>query len=58
MGIIGVSRSRNDIYLDNKEVKERTILPVALSYDHRVINGADAGKFMTHFKKLIESGIK
>lgn len=58
VGIIGVSRSRDDIYLDNKEVKERTILPVALSYDHRVINGADAGKFMTHLKKLIENGIK
>jgi len=29
------------------------MVPLDLSYDHRVINGADAARFLTHFAKLI-----
>ena len=29
-------------------------MPLALSYDHRVINGVDAGQFMQELKDLME----
>ena len=55
VGIISISRSRNDIELQNGEVKEKVILPFGLSYDHRVINGADAGRFSLALKEKLES---
>ncbi len=33
---------------------QQKLLPLALSYDHRVINGADAARFCTHLKGLLE----
>jgi len=32
----------------------RLMLPVSLSYDHRVINGADAARFMLAFGAALE----
>jgi pyruvate dehydrogenase E2 component (dihydrolipoamide acetyltransferase) len=29
------------------------MLPLALSYDHRAINGAEAGRFLVHLIKLL-----
>ena len=55
VGIISISRSRNDIELQNGEIKEKVILPFGLSYDHRVINGADAGRFSLALKEKLES---
>ena len=55
VGIISISRSRNDVELQNGEIKEKVILPFGLSYDHRVINGADAGRFSLALKEKLES---
>ena len=57
VAILGVSRSKKVPVLEGNKLVEKTILPVALSYDHRVINGADAGKFMNFLKSDIEKGI-
>ena len=54
VGIIGVSRSKEEIYLDQGNVLAKKVLPLTLSYDHRVINGADAGKFMLFLKNHLE----
>jgi pyruvate dehydrogenase E2 component (dihydrolipoamide acetyltransferase) len=35
-------------------VEWRSLLPVALSYDHRVVNGADAGRFMQALQAQID----
>ena len=40
---------------DAKEIFAIEMLPLTLSYDHRVINGADAGKFMLFIKESLES---
>lgn len=48
VGILGVSNSSVQPVFADGEFKPRTLLPLALSYDHRVINGGDAGRFMTH----------
>ena len=42
VAILGVSKSKKIIQILNEKVVERIILPISLSYDHRVINGADA----------------
>ena len=57
VAILGVSRAKKVPVLEGDKLVEKTILPVALSYDHRVINGADAGKFMNFLKSEIEKGI-
>ena len=57
VAILGVSRAKKVPFLEGDKLVEKTILPVALSYDHRVINGADAGKFMNFLKSEIEKGI-
>ena len=45
VAILGVSKShKKQIYLDN-ELKVRTILPISLSFDHRIIDGAEAARF-------------
>jgi len=31
----------------------RTLLPLALSYDHRVVNGGDGGRFLTQLVALL-----
>tara|TARA_A100001015_G_scaffold23290_1_gene26350 strand:- start:2662 stop:3861 length:1200 start_codon:yes stop_codon:yes gene_type:complete len=57
VGIIGVSRARNNPKIENGNLIETIILPFSLSYDHRVINGVDAGNFMNYIKSTIEKGL-
>ena len=54
VGILGVSRSKKIINFDGDQISNEIILPISLSYDHRVINGADAGKFMQTLKEVLE----
>jgi pyruvate dehydrogenase E2 component (dihydrolipoamide acetyltransferase) len=44
--ILGMSRSQSELKLVDGKPVERLILPLSLSYDHRVINGADAARFL------------
>ncbi|QDU38847.1 Dihydrolipoyllysine-residue acetyltransferase component of pyruvate dehydrogenase complex [Maioricimonas rarisocia] len=44
--ILGMARGQKELQLVDGEVRERLMLPLSLSYDHRVINGADAARFM------------
>ena len=57
VGIIGVSRARKVAKIENASLVDSTILPFSLSYDHRVINGVDAGNFMNFIKATIEKGL-
>ena len=54
--ILAVSRSKKVLGFDEQgRVIEKEILPVSLSYDHRVINGGDAGRFMDRLKSHLEN---
>jgi pyruvate dehydrogenase E2 component (dihydrolipoamide acetyltransferase) len=44
--ILGMSRSQMQLKLSDGKVEERMMMPLSLSYDHRVINGADAARFL------------
>ena len=52
--IIGVSRSSvQPVYIDGK-FEPRVILPLSLSYDHRLIDGADAARFLKWVAEALE----
>ena len=54
VAILGVSRSKVEpVYIDG-EFQPRTIMPLALSYDHRIIDGADAARFMRWLCEVLE----
>ncbi len=57
VGIIGISNVKSFLEFDGKSHIQKIVLPFSLSYDHRVINGADAGKFMQEIKEILERGI-
>ena len=47
VAILGVSRSETKPVWNGREFTPRLILPLALSYDHRVVDGADGARFTT-----------
>lgn len=53
VAILGVSRaSLKPVYRDDEFVP-RLMLPLSLSYDHRVIDGASAARFTTHLANIL-----
>lgn len=48
VGILGVSKSQIKPVWDGSEFIPRMMLPLSVSYDHRVVNGADCGRFFTY----------
>ncbi|MDO6414496.1 2-oxo acid dehydrogenase subunit E2 [Sphingomonas sp. BIUV-7] len=48
VAILGVTGIQTKPVWDGSEFKPRRLLPLSLSYDHRVINGADAARFVRH----------
>jgi pyruvate dehydrogenase E2 component (dihydrolipoamide acetyltransferase) len=53
VAILGVSRLAVRPVWDGTEFLPRKTLPLSLSYDHRVINGADAGQFLSYLVGLL-----
>ena len=52
VAILGVSRYKlKPVIQQNKEISLKTILPISLSYDHRVIDGLDCINFIKCFHK-------
>jgi pyruvate dehydrogenase E2 component (dihydrolipoamide acetyltransferase) len=54
VAILGVSRSRMKPIWDGKDFRPRLMLPLSLSYDHRVIDGADAARFTRFLASRLE----
>ena len=53
VAILGVSKADIEPRWNGKEFEPRKMLPLCLSYDHRAINGGDAGKFLTYLNSLL-----
>ncbi len=53
VAILGVSRSDMQPVWDGNQFVPRLTLPLSLSYDHRVIDGADAARFTTYLSQLL-----
>jgi pyruvate dehydrogenase E2 component (dihydrolipoamide acetyltransferase) len=53
VAILGVSRAAMRPTWNGKEFAPRLIMPIALSYDHRVIDGASAARFTTFLVSVL-----
>ena len=53
VAILGLSRAEIKPVWDGESFLPRQILPLSLSYDHRVVNGGDAGRFLTDLSALL-----
>lgn len=53
VAILGVSRHKMAPVWNGKEFEPRLMLPLALSYDHRVIDGADGARFTTFLGRVL-----
>jgi pyruvate dehydrogenase E2 component (dihydrolipoamide acetyltransferase) len=64
VGILGLSKTYDALKLDKMKLQTKKQLPISLSYDHRVINGVYAIKFLNKLiqylndSKFLESSFK
>jgi len=62
VAILGIGRGAISAAVREKKIEPRTLLPLTLSYDHRIIDGADAARFMVdlvrEFEGITESAVK
>jgi len=54
VAILGLARSQDQPVVHEGQLSTRLMLPLCLSYDHRVINGADAARFCRKLAMLLE----
>jgi len=55
--ILGIGAAKEELFYSNGQVEVRKMVRFTLSCDHRVVNGADAARFMQYFKQLVENPI-
>lgn len=53
VAILGITRARMQPVWNGSEFEPRLMCPLDLSYDHRVVDGADAARFMAYYCKTI-----
>ena len=53
VAILGVGRAATQAVWNGAQFEPRLRLPLALSYDHRVVNGGDGGRFLTELCQLL-----
>lgn len=54
VAILGVSRGNYEPVMENGQFAPRLMLPLSLSYDHRLIDGADAARFLRWVCETLE----
>ena len=55
LAILGMSRAKNVVQIIDGKAENRLMMPMSLSYDHRVIDGADGARFMRHLIDNIQN---
>ncbi|MFA8387809.1 MAG: 2-oxo acid dehydrogenase subunit E2 [Pelagibaca sp.] len=53
VAILGITRTETITVWEGDTPRPVPMVPLDLSYDHRVINGADAARFLSHYARLI-----
>ncbi len=53
VAILGIARLTTQPVWNGTDFEPRKVLPLSLSYDHRAINGAEAGRFVVHLTELL-----
>ena len=57
VAILGMSRSSTQPVWAEDHFEPRTILPLSLSYDHRIIDGADAARYLRWVAEALEQPV-
>lgn len=55
VAILAVGRLQEKAIVQNGAVIVRPMLPLAMSFDHRLIDGAASGAFLARFRELVEN---
>jgi pyruvate/2-oxoglutarate dehydrogenase complex dihydrolipoamide acyltransferase (E2) component len=55
VAILLVGRSRKVPMVVDNQIVIRTLMPLSLSYDHRLVDGAEAARFLNHVKSYLEA---
>lgn len=55
VAILGVSRTQQELKMVEGHMEERSMLPLALTYDHRVIDGAEGARFLRWICEALEN---
>lgn len=58
VGILGLGRAKPRPVVYEGQVAPRLILPMSLSFDHRVVDGADAARFVTEVIRSLENPLR
>ena len=58
VAILGVSRAEKQPFWTGQEFKPELVLPLSLTYDHRVVDGADGARFLRWVCQAIESPLE
>ena len=53
IAILGIGRAKTELKWNGKEAQPRLILPMSLSWDHRCVDGAQAGRFNAYIASLL-----
>lgn len=53
VAILGVSKSQTEPVWDGKQFQPRLVLPLSLSWDHRVVDGASAARFNAYIGQIL-----
>src|SRR5690606_15180725 len=53
LAILGVGKIEQKPVVENGEIKIASVLPLSLAVDHRIIDGADGGRFLMRVKELL-----
>lgn len=54
VAILSVTAASMEAHWNGKEFEPRLMMPITIGWDHRVINGADAARFLVDLKKILE----
>ena len=55
VAILGIGRVNRQAVIVDSEIQIRSILPISLSVDHRIIDGADGGRFVEEIRSYLEN---
>jgi len=58
LAILGTMAAKKKPVVKNDEIVVRTIMPLVISFDHRLLDGAVIARFMNHIKELLEDPMR
>lgn len=58
VGILGLGRAKQAAVVRDGQIVARLILPLSLSFDHRIVDGADAARFTTEVIRSLENPLR